>query len=294
MEHVALRLVGRLALAFGIALATYLLVYRPLQLRWGATAEEVTRAMPGDEIQPHPVFDATRAVTIDARPDEVWPWLVQIGYQRAGWYGYDLLDNAGVPSSRQIIPELQSLKVGDILPIFTIAYHRVVAIEPGRYLLTRGDESTSWIFALYPVDEAHTRLVWRIRNAPYQWTSWFIGPQLLSDAIDLIAVRDNMLGIKERAEGRLPANPEMAYVELALWLVAFLGYVVVNVGVVFWRDWRRAALVAVGAALVTIAVVLVRPPIGVDGLAAVAIWIGAWWACQPARIAVSRFARSAE
>jgi len=71
------------ALALAIAFAAYFLVYRPLQLRWGATGEEVARAMPGDEVQQHPIFNATRAVTIDARPEDVWPWLIQNGYKRA-------------------------------------------------------------------------------------------------------------------------------------------------------------------------------------------------------------------
>lgn len=133
----AARIIGRVALALAIAFAAYFLVYRPLQLRWGATGEEVARAMPGDEVQQYPIFNATRAVTIDARPEDVWPWLVQIGYKRAGWYGLDLLDNAGIPSARRIVPELQSLKVGDLLPIWEIAYQHVAEIVPNRNLLTR-------------------------------------------------------------------------------------------------------------------------------------------------------------
>ena len=81
------RLLSRLGVGLIIALAAYLVVYRPLQLHGGATREEVVRAMPGDEIQPRPIFDATRAITIGAAPDRIWPWLVQIGYKRAGWYG---------------------------------------------------------------------------------------------------------------------------------------------------------------------------------------------------------------
>src|SRR6266568_3522509 len=78
------RVAGRLGVALVIALAGYLLIYRPLQLRWGASGEEVARVMPGDEIQRQPIFNATRAVTINARPEQIWPWLVQIGYKRAG------------------------------------------------------------------------------------------------------------------------------------------------------------------------------------------------------------------
>ena len=95
----------------------YLRVVRPRQLRWGATDEEVARALPGDELVAAPTFDATRAITIEARPEDIWPWLVQVGVSRAGWYSYDHLDNLGRPSARRIIPELQGLKPGDVLPM---------------------------------------------------------------------------------------------------------------------------------------------------------------------------------
>src|ERR1700693_2913735 len=89
----------------------YLRFIRPWQLRWGATDEEVACAMPGDDVVQSPTFNATRAVTIQARPEEIWPWLVQIGCKRAGWYSYDWIDNLGIPSANRIVPELQHLEV---------------------------------------------------------------------------------------------------------------------------------------------------------------------------------------
>src|SRR6266566_8436315 len=129
------RITGRLGLAMGIALAMYLLIYRPQQLRWGATDDEVARAMPGDQIQPQPIFNATRAVTIDARPEQIWSWLVQIGYLRAGWYGYDWIDNEGIPSADHILPALQHLKAGDDLPVWRGNNYKVVVVEPNRFLV---------------------------------------------------------------------------------------------------------------------------------------------------------------
>src|SRR3712207_8025462 len=74
----------------GVAiLGVYMFCIRPWQLRWGATDEEVEHPMPGDEIVKDPTFNATRAVTIRARPEEIWPWIVQIGMTRAGWYSYE-------------------------------------------------------------------------------------------------------------------------------------------------------------------------------------------------------------
>lgn len=90
------RLLAALALA-GLVLIVYLLWARPYQLRWGATNDEVARPMPGDELDPTPTFLANRAITINGTPQEIWPWLLQMGYGRAGYYGYDILENLGSP-----------------------------------------------------------------------------------------------------------------------------------------------------------------------------------------------------
>jgi hypothetical protein len=81
----------------------------------GATAEEAVRPLPGDHVVAKADYLATRAITINAPPQDVWPWLVQIGSGRAGWYTYDRLDNAGVPSAIEIVPDLQHLQVGDVV-----------------------------------------------------------------------------------------------------------------------------------------------------------------------------------
>lgn len=97
-------------------LLLYLLFIRPWQLRWGAADAEVARTMPGDEIVQRPHFKATRAVTIQASPAEVWPWIVQIGSARAGWYSLDRLDNGGKPSAREILPEFQTIELDYFVP----------------------------------------------------------------------------------------------------------------------------------------------------------------------------------
>ena len=272
------RYMGRLVVALVIALAAYMFVYRPHQLRWGATHEEVARSMPGDEIQPRPIFNATRAVTISAPPEQVWPWLVQIGYKRAGWYGYDWVDNAGIASAKRIMPEWQHIQVGDTVPIWEGINFRVVACEPNRYVVWQSASGRdSMVLALYPVDEAHTRLVWRIHNAPYLWMSGYIVVQLFTDLADVIAVRENLLGIKRRAERAPLGTPVMLYSELALWLAAFVGFLVAEVGLVVQRDWVRPLLAVSATALIAIGLVLMRPPIWVDGLATVCVWVGLWW-----------------
>ena len=90
---------------------------RSWHLHWGASPAEVAERMPGDDLFPRAQYRSTRAITIVAPPDEVWPWLVQVGCLRAGWYSDDLLDDLAHPSAREVVPELQDLQVGRWLPM---------------------------------------------------------------------------------------------------------------------------------------------------------------------------------
>lgn len=94
--------------AGGVALVVYVGLVRPRLFRWGATNEEAERVLPGDDEVPGAQIHGTRAITIDAPPEQVWPWLAQIGYRRAGWYAFDFADNDSIPSATRIIPELQA------------------------------------------------------------------------------------------------------------------------------------------------------------------------------------------
>jgi hypothetical protein len=87
-------------------------LYRHWHLRWGATDAEVASSMPGDELVPEMSFNAARAITIAAPPEDVWPWIVQLGTGQAGFYSYDLFDNHGRPSADRILPQFQHPKVG--------------------------------------------------------------------------------------------------------------------------------------------------------------------------------------
>ena len=189
----------------------YLRVIRPWQLRWGATDDEVRRAMPGDEIIRHPTFNATRAVTVEAPASNVWPWIVQIGFGRAGWYAYDLLDNLGRPSAKQIIPQLQHIEAGQLIPFYQGIGApegvglKVKAIEPGRWMLWWDDKSqdSTWAWVLYPIDRQQTRLVTRVRMR-YRWTKPSILFNLLVEFADFIMMRRCLLGIKQRAQSLAP------------------------------------------------------------------------------------------
>ena len=193
----------RLALLGGTAFCLFLRFYRSWHSRWGATDEELMLAMPGDDLIERPTFNVTRAITIQARPEEIWPWIVQIGYGRAGFYSYDLLDNLGKPSADRIIPELQHIEVGTWIPmsgkVTEETAFSVMAFEPNRWMLWNKAAST-WVWKLIPIDEESTRLIIRLK-CQYRWAR----PTIVTDLIlmeigDFPMMRKLMLGIKQRAE----------------------------------------------------------------------------------------------
>jgi hypothetical protein len=179
-----------------LMVAFFHFVYRPWNLTWGASGEEVARSMIGDDIVEDPTFDATRAITIHASPELVWPWLVQIGYKRAGFYSYDFLDNDGIPSAERILPEYQGLKVGDKIPLDAEGTIGVAKLEPNRNLLLSSRSGRfTWAWSLYEMDAQQTRLVTRLRVRMDS-----IAPRLLWDTFEIVMMRKCLLGIKRRAE----------------------------------------------------------------------------------------------
>jgi len=205
MNRTARIALGTAAAGAGL-LAVYAKLVRPRAMRWGATEEEAARPLPGDEVVARADYVATRAITIDAPPQDVWPWLVQIGSGRAGWYSYDRLDNAGMPSATEIIAELQQLQVGDLIPMVAgkdIGV-RVKELEPDRRMLwwdVKGEYSWEWL--LEPVD-GRTRLIQRLRVTRHPWT-----PKMLYELVaangDVVMQRKLLRGVKQRAE-RLAAR----------------------------------------------------------------------------------------
>jgi hypothetical protein len=189
-------------------LAVYAKLVRPWARRWGATAEEAARPLPGDGLVAKADYVATRAITIDAPPQEVWPWLVQIGSGRAGWYTYDRIDNAGMPSATEVIPELQQLQVGDLIPMVVgkdIGV-RVKELEPDRRMLWWDEQGEySWEWVLEPAD-GQTRLLNRLRVTRHPWTRKMLY-ELVAVNGDVVMQRKLLRGIKQRAERLAARHP---------------------------------------------------------------------------------------
>lgn len=152
------------------------------------TPAQAARALPlpGDDLLADAHEQMTHSVTIRTRPDEVWPWLVQMGSRRAGFYSLDLLDNAGRPSAREVHPEWQALHVGEVIPATPTGDDgfEVLALEDHRWLVlgglfdagekrqlpftaTRPERywHMTWAFVLEPLADGSTRLTVRVRGA---------------------------------------------------------------------------------------------------------------------------------
>ena len=190
-----------------VAVAAPLFLAAPLlrrwHRRWGATDAEVAAPMPADDLVPGCQSRCTRAITIDAPADEVWAWLVQVGFGKAGFYSNDLLDNVGHPSADRVIPRFQHPAVGDWVPMFSkvndVTAFTIASIDPPHQLVWAKPDST-WVWMLREED-GRTRLVTRLRIL-YDWSRPLGAATslVLNEVGDFPMMRKMLLTLKRRAE----------------------------------------------------------------------------------------------
>jgi hypothetical protein len=198
-----------------------------------------------------------------------------------------LIENIGSPrglrSAERIISELQGLAVGDRVYMSSYFYLVVPDIEANRYLVWADEAnppSSAFTWALYPVDGDQTRLVSRIRFR-HHWGEPLIVVDLFTDVTDHVAVRKVLLGVKDRVEGRVEPMARQN-VEIALWALAFLEFIVATVLILTGRYWWRAWLVALAAAGVLLTTLYLHPPLWIGALLVIAVLIGLRWATHRA------------
>lgn len=225
------------AAASAAAAITFRFAVRPWWKSWGVTPQETASDLPGDDVIVNANAGETRAITIDAAPAAVWPWLVQMGYGRGGWYSYDTMDSKGASTFR-VLPEFQDLKVGDIVPTYPAGGFVVSRIEPYQALVlyldtdlvreqadaARADGasqgpaniratgallentqpaefSASWAFILEDLPSGQTRLIERFRvrfgETDKPWTRYTL--PFMGFGV-FVMMRKQLLGIKQRAE----------------------------------------------------------------------------------------------
>lgn len=197
---------------------------RRASLRWGSLPDELSRTLPGDEVVRYPDLVATRGITIDAPCSQVWPWVVQIGQGRGGFYSYDRLEDLarlGIRSADKIMPEHQGLAVGDTVHLAEQVALVATTVDTGTALVLSATSNGpqvptgstpsarpampyefSWAFVLVPVDDRSCRLVVRERygyTAP--WVALLVEPV---EWVSLLMTQKMLRGIRDRAEVRAP------------------------------------------------------------------------------------------
>ena len=181
---------------------------RRWHLRWGATEAEATKPLPGDDIVSEATA-STRAITINAAPEAVWPWLAQMGQDKAGFYSYDLLERlagAGIHNADRLVPEWQDVVRGDLMRTYRYVQRfeplgwPVEVVEPGHALVMRNLKRTwSWALVLEPAGEGKTRLIARTRASRKGFPS-LLPEVCLAEPAHFVMEVGVLRGVKHRAE----------------------------------------------------------------------------------------------
>jgi hypothetical protein len=209
---------GAAALALAGGYTAVLVGARRWHQHWGATNEEITRPLPGDDLIGSSKLDSTHAITIQAPADRIWPWLAQMGYEdRAGTYSYDLFERSTGRNLYRVDAGIPPLATGGTMPFYPGAPMTVAVANPPHALVlwqvTSGGKAIdpagpwgdnyvawSWAFVLVPVDAAATRLLVRMRASYQPSAKWAPYMWLLVEPAHFVMGRRQLLGLRERAE----------------------------------------------------------------------------------------------
>ncbi len=229
--------IGFAALLFCASLLLALIT-RPIVLHGGATPQEAAQALPGDDFSKNPDFQNTLAVTIQAPPEQIWPWLVQLGQERAGFYSFEFLEDlfpCEINNTSQIRAEWQQRQVDEYVSVCQgVGGWWIYAVDPHHALVFRGKPDSNWSMALViqPVDAQSSRLITRMRYAtPPSLAMRLVEYQVVQPAHSLMQ-RGVLLGIRSLAEGR--GLPHHTW-EGLVWWSAFAGFLLAGL----WLLYRR-------------------------------------------------------
>jgi hypothetical protein len=232
---------------------------------WGATAQEIERALPGDELVPDPVVQWTHGITINAPAHEVWGWVSQIGERRGGFYSYTFIENQMgngnvYQNAARIVPEWQNPPPGTVMIQNAM---EVKALEPGKWYLgaSTNEMGWTWLWYLEPINENQTRLIVRSHIKP----AGAMSNDIVGTVLNLggFVMEQAMLqGIKMRAEGLVPPSYN-ELVETAVWLLALGMGLVAGLLFITLREWWLPGSAGVLAVLALIVFTFVQPPVGI-------------------------------
>lgn len=255
----------------------YLLI-RLLHLKWGATDDELSAVMPGDLAG----IRWTRAITINAAPDNIWPWLVQWGQGRGGWYSYDWLENLlgfDIHTADHILPAYQDTQIGDPICMAPNACASFVSVMvPNRWFgWQTSDEAGKpvWTFTLglFPLDEARTRLVVRESFDPSAMPPFVI---FLIEIPDVVMELKMLHTLKLRAEG-VADSAVTTWYEIVVWLASFAAALTAWVLSIRRPHQRAFLLISAISIWATLAITFIFPPFWLRGLLVVGLWAALVW-----------------
>ncbi len=271
----------------GVVLLTLVLGYlalRPFHLRWGATAAEAARAMPGDLER----IGWTRAITINAAPEAIWPWLAQWGQGRGGWYSYDWLENLfgfDIHTADRILSEHQNPQVGDSICMARgVCVSEVFIIEPEQFfgwqsLAPDGAPAWTFILGLYPVDADRTRLI--IRES-------FSQSAMPPAALAVLEIPDTVMGlkalhtVKARVEGQ-STGPLVTALEILLWFGALLPGIGAGVLALKRPAWQLPLTLGALSVLSLLVLTFLFPPLWLRAVLDAGLVGGLVWLAQKTR-----------
>jgi len=284
-----------LTVALAAIVGSFYFFVRPWYLRWGATDEELRRVLPSDAIVGDlTASQETRAITIHAGVDRVWPWLAQLGQDRGGFYSYDLLENlvgCRMPTEDRLRSEAQQWQLGDKLWMYPpdraggAGFATLRAFVPGRVMgfgtrmtgtSLSQPENGSWSFVLARIDDQTTRLIIRGRGTSGRSLLGVSFDRAIFEPAHFTMERRMMIGIKQLAEGGDRARL-WNHVQVGLWTITFLLFFTGIVRVILNRHWLRSLAGLIASAAVFEVLTLGQPPVLVSVmLVALVVMIFLW------------------
>ncbi|MFL5270801.1 MAG: hypothetical protein ACJ79E_01855 [Anaeromyxobacteraceae bacterium] len=288
--------------------AQYAVLIRPSFLSWGATAAELEKALPGDERWPAPAQEETRAITIAAPPARVWPWIAQLGQDRAGFYSYRALEDlvgCEMPEGDRLLG-LADPRPGERIWFYPPrkasgrGYATYAAVEPGRSLVLatygfgplRPDGSPPpagiWSFTLEPDARGGTRLLVRGRSGvegeAESLGAWAFRT-LFFEPVHFAMERKMLLGIRDRAEGRPLAPPWRDLADVVAWALAFaLGLGALGAMLVRRRTFYRPLLAGTAALFALTVIFFAAPPLAITAAILGVAGYAFVWALEKPRV----------
>jgi hypothetical protein len=271
----------RLLAGTGIGLLVLTLGYillRPLHLHWGTSETDLLRSMPGDLSGPR----WTRAVLIEATPEQIWPWLVQFGQGRGGWYSYDWLENLlgfDIHTADRILPEYQNPQVGTpICMSGSFCPSAVHVVESHQWFGWQATSETgkpvwTFVFGLFSEGENHTRLVVRESFDPV-----FMPPAavLVLEIPDVVMELKMLNTLKARAEGRTASGLVTAS-EITLWLAALVASLLAGWEFLHSLRWRKPLVIFVSGLVILLLITSLFLPLWLRGILVASLFAVVLW-----------------